>query len=99
MSFNNQYINEIIDFPYEKNVEIKLLWGFLPSTLKTKVQKVPFLFILLLLLIAKKKVTLDYKALLLLLHKGDDEDFILGGKGYDKEFCFICDAIRIHRFT
>lgn len=39
-------------------------------------------------------VTLDYKALLLLLQKGDDEDFLLGGKGYD-EFCAFCDAIRV----
>ena len=42
-------------------------------------------------------VTLDYKALLLLLNKGDDEDFVLGGKGYDSEFCFICDAIRVSK--
>ena len=42
-------------------------------------------------------VTLDYKALLLLLKKGDDEDFFLGGKGYDIEFCFICDAIRVNK--
>lgn len=46
----------------------------------------------------KFTVTLDYKALLLLLNKGDDEDFILGGKGYDKEFCFICDAIRVSKY-
>ena len=42
-------------------------------------------------------VTLDYKALLLLLNKGDDEDFVLGDKGYDTEFCFICDAIRVSK--
>ena len=32
-------------------------------------------------------VTLDYKALLLLLNEKGDEDFILGGKGYRVEFC------------
>lgn len=37
-------------------------------------------------------VTIDYKALLLLLNKKDDEDFKLGGKGYDVEFCAFCDA-------
>lgn len=42
----------------------------------------------------KFTVTLDYKALLLLLNKKDDEDFILGGKGYDAECCAFCDAIR-----
>jgi len=42
-------------------------------------------------------VTLDYKALLLLLNKGHDEDFVLGGKGYDTEFCFIFDAIRVSK--
>ena len=40
-------------------------------------------------------VTIDYKALLLLLNKKDDEDFKLGGKGYDVEFCAFCDAIRV----
>lgn len=40
-------------------------------------------------------VTLDYKALLLLLNKTDDEDFLLGGKGYGVEFCAFCDAIRV----
>lgn len=39
-------------------------------------------------------VTLDYKALLLLLNKKNDEDFLLGGKGYGVEFCVFCDAIR-----
>lgn len=42
-------------------------------------------------------VTLDYKALLLLLNKPDDEDFVLGGKGYDTEFCAFCDAIRVSK--
>lgn len=41
------------------------------------------------------EVTLDYKALLLLLNKKDDEDFVLGGKGYDVECCAFCDAIRV----
>ncbi|KAL9973285.1 hypothetical protein ACROYT_G019716 [Oculina patagonica] len=35
-----------------------------------------------------------YKALCLLLNKGGNEDFHLGGKGYDLEFCALCDAIR-----
>ncbi|XP_020908995.2 uncharacterized protein LOC110246951 [Exaiptasia diaphana] len=39
-------------------------------------------------------VTVDYKTLLLLLVKKDDEDFMLGGKGVAVEFCFICNAIR-----
>ena len=37
-------------------------------------------------------VTLDYKALPLLLNKKNDEDFLLGGKGYGVEFC---DAIGV----
>lgn len=43
-------------------------------------------------------VTLDYKALLLLLQKWDDQEFVLGGKGYDNEFCAFCDAIRVSKF-
>ncbi len=43
-------------------------------------------------------VTLDYKALLLLLQKGDDKEFILGGKGHG-EFCSYCDAIRVSTVT
>ena len=39
-------------------------------------------------------VTLDYKALLLLLNKKNDEDF-LSGKGYNVEFCVFGDAIRV----
>jgi len=39
--------------------------------------------------------TLDYKALLLLLNKTDDKDFLLGAKGYGVEFCAFCDAIRV----
>ncbi|KAK3754208.1 hypothetical protein QZH41_003310 [Actinostola sp. cb2023] len=42
-------------------------------------------------------VTLDYKALLLLLKKKDDEKFQLGGKGYGTEFCAFCDAIRVFK--
>ncbi|XP_073258628.1 uncharacterized protein [Porites lutea] len=42
----------------------------------------------------KREVTLDYKALLLLLNKKEQEDFILGGKGYGMEFCAFCDAVR-----
>ena len=42
----------------------------------------------------KIAVTLDYKALLLLLQRGDDLDFAVGGKGYG-EFCAFCDAVRV----
>lgn len=42
----------------------------------------------------KIAVTLDYKALLLLLQRGDDLDFVVGGKGYD-EFCAFWDAVRV----
>ena len=41
-------------------------------------------------------VTLDYKALLLLLNKPDDKNFQLGGKGFEVEFCAFCDAIRVN---
>ncbi|XP_068738737.1 uncharacterized protein [Montipora capricornis] len=40
-------------------------------------------------------VTLDYKTLILLLVKKGDGEFILGGRGVDVEFCFLCDAIRL----
>ncbi|KAK3703835.1 hypothetical protein QZH41_012447, partial [Actinostola sp. cb2023] len=40
------------------------------------------------------KVTLDLKALLLLLVKEDDEDFKLGGRGIELEFCCFCTAFR-----
>ncbi|XP_028513987.1 uncharacterized protein LOC110236083 [Exaiptasia diaphana] len=39
-------------------------------------------------------VTVDLKALLLLIVRGDNEDFILGGKGLDVEFCMFCRAVR-----
>lgn len=42
-------------------------------------------------------VTLDLKALYLLLAKKDDESFMLGGKGVDIECCFICDAKRVNK--
>ena len=41
-------------------------------------------------------VTLDYKALLL-LDKKDDENLILGGKGYGKEFCVYCNTMTVNR--
>ena len=40
-------------------------------------------------------VTLDDKALLLLLNKKNDEDFPLGWKGYGVELCAFFDAIRV----
>ena len=36
-----------------------------------------------------------YKTLVLLLVKKDNEEFVLGGRGVDVEFCFLCDAIRV----
>lgn len=39
-------------------------------------------------------VTIDYKVLLLLLVKINNEEFVLGGRGFLVEFCFVCDAIR-----
>ncbi|XP_078384134.1 uncharacterized protein LOC144666603 [Oculina patagonica] len=42
----------------------------------------------------KFTVTLDYKALLLLAVKKDDENFKLAGTGLDVEFCIFCTAIR-----
>ena len=47
-----------------------------------------------LLFIFVDTVTLDYKTLVLLLAKKDDE-FVLGGRGTDVEFCFLCDEIRV----
>ncbi|KAK3720036.1 hypothetical protein QZH41_016345 [Actinostola sp. cb2023] len=43
----------------------------------------------------KFKVILDYKGFCLLLAKEDDEDFQLGGRGLDVEFCMLCHAIRL----
>ncbi|CAH3108992.1 unnamed protein product, partial [Porites lobata] len=37
---------------------------------------------------------LKLEKLLPLLNKKEQEDFILGGKGYGMEFCAFCDAIR-----
>ncbi|XP_044181665.1 uncharacterized protein LOC122962570 [Acropora millepora] len=39
-------------------------------------------------------VTLDYRTLTLLVVKKADGEFVLGGRGVDVEFCFLCDAIR-----
>ena len=39
-------------------------------------------------------VTIDYKVLLLLLVKINNEEFVLGGRGLLVEFCFVCDALR-----
>ena len=41
-------------------------------------------------------VTLDYKTLVLLLVKKEDKEFVLGGRGVDVEFCFLCNAIRVY---
>jgi len=40
------------------------------------------------------KVTLDYKGLLPILARLEDEDFILGGQGLAVEFCIFCMALR-----
>lgn len=40
-------------------------------------------------------VTIDYKVLLLLLVKINNEEFVLGGRGLLVEFCFVGDAIRV----
>jgi len=40
-------------------------------------------------------VTLDYKGLLLLMAKVDDENFLLGGQGLAVEFCIFCSALRV----
>lgn len=40
-------------------------------------------------------VTIDYKVLLLLLVKINNEEFVLGGQGLLVEFCFVGDAIRV----
>lgn len=40
-------------------------------------------------------VTLDYHSLVLLTVKKDNEEFVLGGKGYSCEFCLYCTAIRV----
>lgn len=44
-------------------------------------------------------VTVDYKALLLLVVKEDDEDFVLGKQGLDVEFCIFCQAVRVIKFN
>lgn len=40
-------------------------------------------------------VTIDYKVLLLLLVKINNEEFVLGGRGLLVEFCFVGDATRV----
>lgn len=40
-------------------------------------------------------VTLDYKGLVLLMAKIEDEDFLLGGRGLCVEFCIFCFALRV----
>ncbi|KXJ06986.1 hypothetical protein AC249_AIPGENE18630 [Exaiptasia diaphana] len=56
--------------------------------------KVPNLSTLCPLLIAKKLVTLDLKGLVLILAKPEDDDFELGGRGLEVEFCLFCMALR-----
>ena len=40
-------------------------------------------------------VTLDLKALYMLLEKFKDENFVLAGRGTEIEFCFLCHALRV----
>ena len=40
-------------------------------------------------------MTLDLKALYMLIVKPGDETFVLGGRGVDVEFCFLCHALRV----
>ena len=40
-------------------------------------------------------VTLDLKALYMLLEKFKDENFVLAGRGIEIEFCFLCHALRV----
>lgn len=40
-------------------------------------------------------VTLDYKGLVLLMAKINDDDFLLGGQGLAIEFCIFCLALRV----
>ena len=40
-------------------------------------------------------MVLDYKTLVLLLVKKMNAAFMLGGRGVNVEFCFICNAIRV----
>ena len=39
--------------------------------------------------------TLDYKGLVLLMVKINDDDFLLGGQGLAIEFCIFCLALRV----
>lgn len=40
-------------------------------------------------------VTLDLKALLMLLQDPDDDNFQLGERGIEVQFCAFCDALRV----
>lgn len=58
--------------------------------------KLLLLFKLILLCFFSLLVTLDLKALYMLLVKVDDESFVLAGRGsYNIEFCFLCHALRV----
>ena len=53
------------------------------------------LFKLIIIFFFSLLVTLDLKALYMLLIKVDDESFVLAGRGCDIEFCFLCHALRV----
>ena len=40
-------------------------------------------------------VTLDYKGLLLLWFKMNDEKFMLAGQGFNVECCLFCTVLRV----
>ena len=42
-------------------------------------------------------VTFDYKALLMLLKKKNEEEFTIGGRAVNVEFCFLCNCIRVNK--
>ncbi|XP_067021392.1 uncharacterized protein [Acropora muricata] len=77
---------------FEVNLENVAVWviremrlhGSLPDdiTFNLKIDGRPF------------HVTLDYKGLVLLMAKIEDEDFLLGGRGLSVEFCIFCFALR-----
>lgn len=67
----------------ELNVQIILTQCWLCLAFNISLLVVPFL------------VTLDYKGLVLLMAKIEDEDFLLGGRGLCVEFCIFCFALRV----
>lgn len=44
-------------------------------------------------------VALDLKAFLILLVKINDQNFVLGGRGIQIEFCVFCRALRVNQIV